>query len=124
MERVDEEKEDDEGAVRAAAVYLRLLLSRVLLRVSAAHDLAEAPIGNIFFSQLGNYLGVTMQEVSCRYSAVQIYMREVLVGYLEVRCGNRGEAGQVGEDGGGNAGGEKKVNRLFEKRRDDVSNFM
>lgn len=55
MECVDEEKEDDEGAVRAAAVYLRLVLSRVLLRVSAAHDLAEAPIGNIF-SQLGNYL--------------------------------------------------------------------
>lgn len=73
MECVDEEKEDDEGAVRAAAVYLRLVLSRVLLRVSAAHDLAEAPIGNIF-SQLGNYFVMGMQFVSCRYSAVQIYM--------------------------------------------------
>lgn len=74
MECVDEGKEDDEGVVKAAAVYLRLVLSRVLLRVSAAHDLAEAPIGNIFFPTR-KLLGVMeMQYVSCRYSAVQIYM--------------------------------------------------
>ena len=51
---VDEEKDEEKGVEMAAAVYLRLVLSRVL-RVRAAHDLAEAPIGNIF-SQLGNYV--------------------------------------------------------------------
>lgn len=45
-----DERAEDEGLATteeaAATVYLRLVLSRVL-RVRAAHDLAEAPIGNM-----------------------------------------------------------------------------